>query len=329
MKKISVVIPCRNEERYIGKCIDSLLGNTPEGCEMEILIVDGMSTDGTRRIVGEMRGQNPNVKMIDNKELVTPNALNAGIQNADGDYIMIASAHSSFAPDYIQKLMAAMERLDADAVGGFMQTAIRHETPKARAIKEVLSCKFGVGNAMFRVGTDKEELVDTVPFGLYRKALFTEVGSYDNRLIRNHDIELSKRLIAAGKKIYLIPDALCTYYARETFSEIAQNNYRNGLWNILTVKITKDLSSLSLRHFVPLLFLLSLIVPLALAPLWWPLLFVPALSFACYLLAMGIISAKIATSKKLNFFYLCWTFMVLHFSYASGSLVGIFKPVQK
>ena len=80
---------------------------------------------------------------------------------------------------------------------------------------------------------------------------------------------------------------------------------------------------------MPLLFLLSLIVPLALAPLWWPLLLVPALSLACYLLAMGIISAKIATSKKLNFFYLCWTFMVLHFSYASGSLVGIFKPVQK
>ena len=329
MKKISIVIPCRNEAKYIANCIYSLLDNIPKDCDVEILVIDGMSTDGTRKIVEDIITNNVHVKMIDNHDIVTPNALNLGVNNATGEYTMIASAHSSFEPKYIEKLMNAMDRLNADVVGGFMQTAIKNITPKALAIKEVISCKFGVGNAMFRVGVEKEELVDTVPFGLYKTDLFKEIGGYDNRLIRNHDIELSKRLIAAGKKIYLIPDALCTYYARETFGAIAQNNYRNGLWNILTVKITKNFSSLSLRHFIPLIFLLSLILPSAFAALWWPLCLISALSLTCYLLALCLISLKLAVTKKLNFFYLSWTFIVLHFSYATGSLVGIFKHVKK
>lgn len=329
MKKVSIVIPCRNEAKYIETCINSLLDNTPQGCEVEILVVDGMSNDGTRQVINKISAQKQNVKLIDNPDIVTPFALNLGVDNASGDYVMIASAHSSFAPKYIEILMNAVDRLNADVVGGFMQTAIKNITPKTKAIKEVLSCKFGVGNATFRVGSEKEELVDTVPFGLYRTELFKEIGGYDNRLIRNHDIELSKRLIAAGKKIYIIPEALCTYYARETFSAIAQNNYRNGLWNLLTVKITKNFSSLSLRHFVPLVFMLSLILPTAFAPLWWPLGLVSAASLFCYLLVLCLICTRYSLTKKLNFIYLCWTFVVLHFSYATGSLVGIFKPIKK
>ena len=329
MKKVSIVIPCRNEAKYIETCINSLLDNTPQDCEVEILVVDGMSNDGTLQIINKISALKQNVKLIDNPNIVTPFALNLGVDNASGDYVMIASAHSSFAPKYIEILMNAMDKLKADVVGGFMQTAIKNITPKTEAIKEVLSCKFGVGNATFRVGSEKEELVDTVPFGLYKTKLFREIGGYDNRLIRNHDIELSKRLIAAGKKIYLIPEAICTYYARETFSAIAQNNYRNGLWNLLTVKITKNFSSLSLRHFVPVIFLLSLILPSAFAALWWPLCIISVLSLTCYLLGLCIISLKLAVTKKLNFLYLCWTFIVLHFSYATGSLVGIFKPAKK
>lgn len=329
MKKVSIVIPCRNEAKYIETCINSLLDNTPQGCEVEILVVDGMSNDGTRQVINKISAQKQNVKLIDNPDIVTPFALNLGVDNASGDYVMIASAHSSFAPKYIEILMNAVDRLNADVVGGFMQTAIKNITPKTKAIKEVLSCKFGVGNATFRVGSEKEELVDTVPFGLYRTELFKEIGGYDNRLIRNHDIELSKRLIAAGKKIYIIPEALCTYYARETFRAIAQNNYRNGLWNLLTVKITKNFSSLSLRHFVPLIFMLSLILPTAFAPLWWPLGLISAASLFCYLLVLCLICTRYSITKKLNFIYLCWTFVVLHFSYATGSLVGIFKPIKK
>lgn len=331
MKTVSVVIPCRNEERTIRQCVETLAHSYGAGTDynLELLVIDGLSSDNTREIVTQAQCDGLPVRIIDNKLKITPVALNLGIQNATGEYVMIASAHSAFDQNYISILLDELSRLDADGVGGFMQTIVQHPSPKTLAIIEVMSCKFGVGNATFRTGASKVTQVDTVPFGLYKRETLLEVGGYDERLVRNHDIELSKRLLAAGKRIYLIPHAICSYFVRETYSAIAQNNFRNGLWNILTVKITKDFSSLSLRHFVPLLFLLSLIVPLALAPLWWPLLLVPALSLACYLLAMGIISAKIATSKRLNFFYLCWTFMVLHFSYASGSLVGIFKPVQK
>lgn len=329
MKTVSVVVPCRNEEKHIRNCILSLAGNATPEFAVEILIVDGMSTDGTRAIVNELIADGVNVRLIDNPRFVTPVALNLGVQNASGEYVMIASAHSSFSTDYIPVLAAALERLNADGVGGFMKTVLLHETPKSLAIKQVMSCRFGVGNSIFRVGADEEKLVDTVPFGLYRKELFEEIGGYDERLIRNHDIELSKRFLAAKKKIYLIPQATCNYFVRETYSQIAKNNYQNGLWNILTVKITKDFSSLSIRHFVPLVFLLSLLLPAIAACFYWPLIFISLLSLIVYLGAMMAVGMKLAHTHKCNFFYLMGAFLTLHFSYACGSLVGIFKPVHR
>ncbi len=330
MIQLSVIIPCRNESKYIAKCIESIVNQDAENCDIEILVIDGMSVDGTRAIVENICHSNRKVRLIDNTELVTPNALNLGIKNAQGDYVMIASAHSSFAPDYIDVLIKAMKQLHADVVGGYMQTAIKNDTSKARAIKEVLSCKFGVGNAMFRIGVSDEKLVDTVPFGIYRKELFGEVGGYNNNLIRNHDIELSKRLKASGKKIYLIPNAKCTYYARETFSALAKNNYGNGLWNILTVKITKRFRSLSFRHFVPMIFVLSLICPLVLMPvdIWLGL--IAAASAVAYTMLTLFICVKIkAKCKDLKIRYLFAGFIALHLSYGVGSLIGLFSFHKK
>ena len=96
--------------------------------------------------------------------------------------------------------------------------------------------------------------VDTVPFGCYRKEVFTKYGLYNTKLVRNQDIELNKRIKRGGGKIYLIPDTYCVYYAREKYREIIKNNYLNGKWSILTVYITKTFNSLSVRHFVPMIF---------------------------------------------------------------------------
>lgn len=325
MKTISIVIPCRNEEKYIEPCLTSLLQNHSNNYEIEIVVVDGMSDDATRAIVTSFQKNFFNVKLLDNPKLYTPIALNIGVQHATGDFIMIASAHSAFENNYIDILYTELERLDADGVGGYMQTKTYNDNNKTRAIEKVLACKFGVGNATFRVGAKEIQSVDTVPFGLYKKQVFKELGGYDERLIRNHDIEFSKRMIASGKKIFLIPDAICTYYARETFGDIAQNNFRNGLWNILTVKITKDLSSLSLRHFIPLLFLFSLIVPAVCSVFFYPLIFISIASLCAYLILLCFMCVRISIINNRNFFYLFCSFIVLHFSYASGSLVGILK----
>jgi glycosyltransferase involved in cell wall biosynthesis len=322
MKTVSIVIPCKNEEQHIETCILSLLNNGYPEEYLEILIVDGMSDDRTHALVINMQQQFSNIKWIENHRKKTPFALNLGIQHATGEYILIASAHSSFDTGYISVLLEKMEQLQADVVGGMMRTNVKHSTVISNAIQQVLSHPFGVGNSMFRVGVEQDIQVDTVPFGLYKTTLLRSVGGYNEQLIRNHDMELSKRLLAKGARIFLTPDAQCTYYARETKWSMAKNNYDNGKWNMLTVYITRDFTSLSFRHFVPLLFVLSLILPLMLGILYWPFCILTLVSLVLYFTTLIRVITKMESTGT-NFFELMKTFITLHLSYGTGSLVGL------
>ncbi len=325
---VSVIIPCFNEEKYIGQCIDSFF-KEPDGLNLEILIIDGMSTDSTRAEIAKKQATHPGkIRIIDNHKKKTPFALNLGIAHAKGDYTLIASAHSSFDSDYISLITQLFdeEKYEADIIGGMMETKVLTETPKSLSIMHVLSNKFGVGNSMFRVGVKIPTYVDTVPFGIYKTNLLKSINGYDTRLIRNHDIEMSKRILAMGYKILLLPTPRCYYYARETFSKLFQNNYRNGNWNIKTVYITKRFSSLSLRHFIPLIFLLSILLPL-LAALILPQLSILALiSFGLYGAVILSQSIKIfKDNSRTSIGYSLLAFMVLHISYGLGSLSGLFS----
>jgi GT2 family glycosyltransferase len=188
----------------------------------------------------------------------------------------------------------------------------------------VLSNKFGVGNSMFRIGSEKTIKVDTVPFGIYSKDIFYSIGLYNEKLLRNQDMEFSKRLSLAKKEIYLVPAAKCYYYARETFIQLAKNNFGNGMWVPLTVYITKKTSSLSLRHFIPLIFILSIVLPILLIIVLPKLFFVSVLSFFAYLILILVMSYKLY-DKSTSYLQLIAAFFVLHFSYGFGSLVGLFR----
>jgi glycosyltransferase involved in cell wall biosynthesis len=321
---VSIVIPCRNEVLHIKKCIESLISNGYPVDLLEVLVIDGNSTDGTQETIHALKKEYPQIILINNPHQKTPFALNLGIEHAKGEYILIASAHSSFEKHYITTLVEAIKNLNAEVVGGVMETQIKNQTPTSIAIKEVLSHPLGVGNSLFRVGVKDITQVDTVPFGLYKTSLLRTIGGYDTRLIRNHDIELSKRLLAHKASIYLIPEARCTYYARETWGKLGKNNFDNGLWNLRTVFITKDFSSLSVRHFIPLVFILSIITPCFLALFHPYFLFLSALSLLTYLMAVVFISFKIS-NRATTRYHLLITFIVLHFSYGFGSFLGIFN----
>ncbi|MDR0207227.1 MAG: glycosyltransferase family 2 protein [Bacteroidales bacterium] len=327
-KSVSIILPCRNEEKYIETCIESLINNQSEDFQLEILVVDGRSTDKTVEKLQPYIEKYSFIKLLHNPEKTTPFAMNLGIDCAKGDYIVRVDAHAHYPENYVATLITKLMELDADNVGALWKTDVLIKTNKTLAIKEVLSNRFGVGNAFFRIGVDMITEVDTVPFGCFNKDVFSKYGFYDTRLTRNQDIELNKRIIHGGGKIYLLPDIECVYYARETFSALAKNNYNNGLWNILTVKFTKKISALSLRHFVPLCFILSLITPLLLSVFLLPLFWVSVASLFLYLSFIKIICIQIACRKKLSFFYLLWSFVVLHFSYGAGSLIGIIKPAM-
>lgn len=322
---LSVICPIYNEEKYIGQFLDSLLQQDYPKDDLEILLVDGMSKDKTRDIVAGYTAQYPFIRLIDNPDKIVSYAMNRGIDAAKGDIIMRLDAHASYQPDYFSVLVKGLKRLNADNVGTVCKTDVLNKTPKTLAIREVLGNKFGVGNSTFRTGVDKEQEVETVPFGCWRKEVFEKYGKYDVRLVRNQDIELNKRIIRGGGKIYILPDTYCTYLARETWHALAKNNYGNGKWNIMTVYYTKMFSSLSLRHFIPLLFVLSLIIPLLLAFIWWPFALVSAASLVAYTGLLSAVSLKLSIRKNLNFFCLPITFFVLHLSYGWGSLMGILK----
>lgn len=320
---LSVICPLYNEEKYIRACIDSILAQDYPKEDLEVIFTDGMSTDCTREIVTDYASRYPWIRLIDNPARIVPPALNKAIAFSKGDIIMRLDAHASYQPNYFSALVNALKKYNADNVGSVCKTDVLNRTSKSLVIKEVLAHPLGVGNSSFRTGITEAKEVDTVPFGCWRRTVFDKYGKYDERLVRNQDIELNKRIINGGGKIVIIPDTYCTYYARETFSKLAKNNYGNGKWNILTVFYTKQLKSLSLRHFIPMLFVLSLIVPALLSLVWMPFIYVAALSLVCYLSVITLISLKLAINKHLNFFYLVATFFVLHISYGLGSLCGI------
>jgi GT2 family glycosyltransferase len=247
--------------------------------------------------------------------------MNLGIQNAKGEFIMISSAHASFAPGYVKTLLNAIQTLPAEGVGGVMKTQPLSNSDKANALAFCLSHKFGVGNAKFRIGSLDVVSVDTVPFGLYRRQTLIEVGLYNTKLTRNQDIELSKRLTSRGGKIFLIPTAECYYHSREKLYQFIQNAFKNGYWNILTVKITGTWESLSIRHFIPLVFLMSLILPSLLAIVYPPLLLISALSLLAYFSLAFYISFSRDTSL---YFWRVIGFFSLHLFYGVGSLIGLF-----
>lgn len=327
---LTVICPIYNEEKYIAQFLESLLQQDYPKDDLEILLVDGMSKDRTREIVAEYTVRYPFIRLIDNPDKIVPYAMNRGIDAAKGDIIMRLDAHASYQPDYFSVLVDGLERLQADNVGTVCKTDVLNKTPKTLAIREVLGNKFGVGNSTFRTGIEHEQEVETVPFGCWRKEVFEKYGKYDVRLVRNQDIELNKRIIRGGGKIYILPDTYCTYLARETWHSLAKNNYGNGKWNILTVYYTRQMKSLSLRHFIPLLFVLGVILPAIVGIFWHPAFLLSAFVLLVYLLALGAVSAKLVITKKLNFFYLLWSFITLHCSYGWGSLMGILSlPFKK
>lgn len=324
IKFLSIIIPVYNEEKYIDRCISSLIKNEYPKDKLEIIFVDGMSNDSTREIISKYMKEYLYIKLIDNPKRTSPIAMNIGIKESKGELIMRMDAHSSYPSNYISKLVEWKEKLGADNVGAVCRTEVIHRNKKSMSIAKVLSNRFGVGNGLFRIGVNEPMIVDTVPFGLYDKSIFSKVGMYDERLTRNQDIELNKRILRNGGKIYLVPDINFIYYAREDYKAIFKNNYSNGLWNILTAYYTKNIKSLSIRHFIPLTFVLSILLPVLLFIINKKFIIISISSIVLYLMLVILVSINIKDNET-SFFELVKSFFVLHWSYGLGSLVGIFK----
>ncbi len=233
---VSVIVPCRNEGKWIGKCLQSILNNDyPRDC-LEILVVDGMSGDDTRREVEAAAALHSGVRLLDNPRRITPVAMNLGIAAASGSVIVRMDAHVEYPSDYISSLVALLEKSGADNVGGVCQTLPGDGTIMARAVALGMSHPLGVGNSHFRIGASQDRWVDTVPFGCYRREVFQRIGLFDEDLVRNQDDELNLRLIKHGGRILLSPRIVCKYFARESLAKLWRMYYQYGYFKPLVVR---------------------------------------------------------------------------------------------
>ena len=318
---LTIVIPMRNEEAYVGRCLDSILPQVRGGDDVEVLLVDGQSTDCTREIAQAYADRDPRVRVIDNPGRIVPTAMNLAIREARGDVIMRLDCHAEYADDYVDACLRVLARTGADNVGGYMATRPGSDTPVGRAIAAATSSVFGVGGSRFRVGGGEETEVDTVPFGCFRREVFDKVGPFDERLVRNQDIEMNTRIRRHGGRIVISPEIRLTYYTRSTYAGLRQQAFYNGLWNPYTLYLLGG--GIRPRHLVPMLFVLSLPALAALGLVWWGFWAVLAAEAGLYLAASLVMAWRAARRGDASTLRVMAAFWQLHVAYGVGSLWGL------
>ena len=320
---ISVIIPCYQERDYISSFLDQL--KSFEMCEdTEFLLVDGGSNDGTREVINDKIQFFSNLRIIENPWQIVPIAMNLGIREARGEYIIRLDVHSKYPPDYLSKLTYWARKTGADNVGGICIPGALENTPTANAICKVFKDRFGVGNSLFRLGVTTPTEVDTVQFGCYRRDVFEKIGLFDERLARVQDYELNNRLRSAGGRILLVPEIKYIYYPRSNYISLWQNRYATGKGIVMALYYTGSFRTINIRHTVPLLFVILLLLPLFLAVLW-PVCLIPSIFvFLFYVGILTLRSFKLA-DKQSSAWRVALSFFIMHFSYGLGSIAGLFR----
>lgn len=322
---VTIVVPCFNEEKFIGNLLENILRQDYPRDRMEIFVIDGMSTDRTREIVTGYAAAFPMIRLLDNEKRYVPFALNLGIKNAKGDIFLRMDAHAGYPPDYVSSLIGSLEEFHADNAGGVWITRPAGTSVKAKAIAADASSPFGVGNALYRIGVREARKADTVPFGCYPMQVFDRIGMFDEELLRNQDDEFNARLIRNGGSIWLIPSVKIDYFPRNSVGATMKMFYQYGLFKPLVNR--KIGMPATLRQLAPplLVLLLAAIVP--------AFFIVPAAGYALlgaaaiYLLTdlFFTVQACVKNRSAALAGYLPWLYFLIHVAYGIGYITGIFR----
>jgi succinoglycan biosynthesis protein ExoA len=325
---VSVVIPCYNEERYIGKVLEMLL-NQYEHEHYEIIVVDGRSTDSTREVVEAFIERTPSVRvrLVDNPARNIPTALNIGVREATGDVIVRMDAHSIPSPNYVRRCLNLMKGPNVSIVGTAWIIHASAETRTARAIALAASHPFGVGDADYR-RTNLTEIqdVDTVPFGVFHKRLWEQLGGFNESLLANEDYDFNYRARRMGGRVILDPTGPCNYFARASLKDLARQYFRYGRWKAQMVKLHP--LSIRWRQVAAPAFVLSIIF-LSLSGLWWPQALWLLLSIlVAYTLLSSIFSFSLSRGRgDLSLLpAISAAFFTMHIAWGGGFLLGLFRP---
>jgi len=319
---VSVVMPVRNEATFIARSLEAVLAQDYPSERIEVIVVDGLSTDRTREIVQSFQAQHPRIKLIENPGKIVPTGLNLAIGQARGEVIVRVDGHCELANDYIRRCVEHLLNHDVDAVGGPLTTI--GETPLARVIASAMSSFFGVGGAAFRTRPDKTMLTDTVAFPAYKRSVLERAGPFDEELVRNQDDEYSYRLRKMGAKILLASDVRCRYYSRSSFSSLWRQYFQYGYWKVRVMQ--KHSGQMQPRQFVPPLFVAACLTTLLLLPMFpvaGDFLGLVVGSYAVANITASMLSVRRNRSKFLLLAPIA--FATLHLAYGLGFLTGLVR----
>ena len=326
VRAVSVLMPVRNEADFVERSLSAVLSQDYPQEKLEILVIDGMSTDGTRGIVESVadRQTSPVVKLIDNPGKIVSTGLNVGLEHALGEVIVRVDGHCEIEKGY---LLACVDRLSVAgstlrAVGGSIETI--GSTLFGEAAAAAMSSRFGVGGSTFRVGAERDRSVDTVPFPAYTRATLEAAGPFDEELVRNQDDEHNFRIRSLEGSVLLSPSVRSRYHARTSWTRLWRQYFQYGLWKVRVLQ--KHPRQMSARQFAPPFFVAALLAGGILWALrsdwWWPL----ALIAGSYAAANLVATVAVSLGRGLRFLPLLpVVYATLHLSYGLGFLVGLLK----
>ncbi len=316
---VTAIVPCRNEQDSIEACVRSILKQEEPHGSSELIVVDGLSDDGTGEILSRLSGEFPALRVITNPKRTMPSGVNLAIAAARGRYIAIMGAHNRYAPDYLYQAVKVLEETQADNAGGSM--VCEGESYVQEAIALAHHSGFSVGGARWH-DPQYEGPADTVFGGVYRREVFDRIGPFDEELVRNQDDELNLRLVQQGGRIWHSPRIKSWYKPRRSLKALLQQYVQYGYWRVRVIQKRK--AAASIRQYVPGAFVFSLIACPVVALVWTLVWWLWVGELAAYAMCAVAVSSLVAVRKGWRYFpILPAVFACYHLGYGIGFLHGV------
>jgi len=321
---VSVLMPVRNEAGFIRRSLGAVLAQNYPKEQLQIIVADGMSTDGTRAIIQELAQRHAQLMLIDNSAGIVATGLNGALVHATGQIVVRVDGHCEIATDYVRRCVEHIQADRVEAVGGPVETI--GESYVARAIAVAMSSPFGVGDSAFRRPTSKTQFVDTVPFPAYTRSLIDRAGLFDEELVRNQDDEYNYRLRKLGTQVLLASDVRSRYHSRATLHSLARQYFQYGFWKVRVMQ--KHPRQMQPRQFMPPAFVVALLASLFVSIFVAPARLLLAFGIVAYAIVAAVAGVFATISRKKGWRLvpiLPLAFFVIHVSYGCGFLVGLAK----
>jgi glycosyltransferase involved in cell wall biosynthesis len=325
---VSAIVAVRNEERHIESVMRSLLQQDVTDFDLELIIVDGDSSDTTPDIVSRIAAEDSRVRLAINRHRKTPYAFNVGLEEARGEYVCILGAHTLYAKNYIAVCLDELKRSGAVGCSGRERVCAGGAGVQARLVAWALAHPFGTSTGSMR--TRGAGFADSVPYPVFLKSALIETGGYDTQLHRNQDNDICQKIRSRGHTLYITDKTSCEYFVSPDLMSLSKYAFRTGFWNFISLKVNP--ASMAPRHFVPAVFTAVALISLLTCGLSFGVTGNARLLLrgSLLLLALTYGMASLAAAchialrqRSVHALLLPFSFVILHLSYGFGTLTAM------